>query len=405
MDNDYQEIRIDQIPDAGRWWFTPLYKSDALEGMRFWQVGFDGENLVTRYGRVNGAVQTSSVVVELNNSGRSLLDQALLETRNRYRIKYREGYRPPGSTDKPFLNAMKGPEYTHKKIKVWPVYVQPKLDGIRMLTYVDMGMIHMRSFNNTSFTNMQHLHTDLLEFFQYLPTGSTLDGELYNHLMSFQEITSAVKTVKKIHQDINKIQYWIYDIIYIDHNDGNSYDKRYELLVSAFYRFVEGRNPDGTFDAKYMPTTFTILQADIAGRAEDVDAFLQKYMEQGYEGVMVKKIAHPDHPIGSKHHMETLYKSGRSSHILKYKMFRDEEGVITGYKEGKGKDEGTIIFTVRDPRGNSFDVRLKGKYEYRADLFKRGEQLIGLPLTYKFQELTTGGVPRFPVGIAIRDYE
>jgi DNA ligase-1 len=38
-------------------------------------------------------------------------------------------------------------------------------------------------------------------------------------------------------------------------------------------------------------------------------------------------------------------------------------------------------------------------------MFGRGDEYIGKMLTVRFQELTTDRVPRFPVGLAIRDYE
>jgi len=38
-------------------------------------------------------------------------------------------------------------------------------------------------------------------------------------------------------------------------------------------------------------------------------------------------------------------------------------------------------------------------------LFQNGSNYIGQQLTVRYQELTDDGVPRFPVGIAIRNYE
>ena len=38
-------------------------------------------------------------------------------------------------------------------------------------------------------------------------------------------------------------------------------------------------------------------------------------------------------------------------------------------------------------------------------MFKNGDKYMGKMLTVKYQNLTDLGVPRFPVGIAFRDYE
>jgi DNA ligase-1 len=41
----------------------------------------------------------------------------------------------------------------------------------------------------------------------------------------------------------------------------------------------------------------------------------------------------------------------------------------------------------------------------RTDFYKNAAKYIGKKLTVKYQELTKDGIPRFPVGIAIRDYD
>jgi DNA ligase-1 len=50
-------------------------------------------------------------------------------------------------------------------------------------------------------------------------------------------------------------------------------------------------------------------------------------------------------------------------------------------------------------------VRPRGTREKRAEWWENREQYIGSKLTVRFQNLTADGIPRFPVGIAIRDYE
>ena len=49
-----------------------------------------------------------------------------------------------------------------------------------------------------------------------------------------------------------------------------------------------------------------------------------------------------------------------------------------------------------------FNVRPKGTREYRRDLFLKGDELIGSKLTVIFQEYSSEGIPRFPVGKSIR---
>ena len=95
----------------------------------------------------------------------------------------------------------------------------------------------------------------------------------------------------------------------------------------------------------------------------------------------------------------------RSYDLQKYKHFIDEEFDIIDFTEGTGDEKGLIIFICETKSGKTFSVRPKGNHEYRKELFDNGDYLIGKKLTVMFQEYSGEGVPRFPVGITIRDYE
>ena len=91
--------------------------------------------------------------------------------------------------------------------------------------------------------------------------------------------------------------------------------------------------------------------------------------------------------------------------LLKMKEFQDEEFEIVGFYEGEGGDKGLIIWRCKTEDGKLFGCRPHGTHEERAELFKHGKEYVGKMLTVRFQELTADGIPRFPVGIAVRDYE
>jgi len=50
-------------------------------------------------------------------------------------------------------------------------------------------------------------------------------------------------------------------------------------------------------------------------------------------------------------------------------------------------------------------VKPEGTLETRRKYFENKNNFLGKLLTVKFQNLTNLGIPRFPVGIVIRDYE
>ena len=130
-----------------------------------------------------------------------------------------------------------------------------------------------------------------------------------------------------------------------------------------------------------------------SSQLKDLQTAHETYVKNGFEGLMIRAPSgryEPDH---------------RSSSLLKYKTFMDNEYKIVGFKEGKGNDVVTVIFTCETEDGKRFEVRPKGTREERGNMLKNAEKHVGKKLTVKFFELTDEGIPRFPVGLAIRDYE
>lgn len=417
-----EEIRMDQspgetsclqienypgiyLPNQFRWKLVPLYKLLATGDILFWQIGYKGGSwLETRCEYNDGTVVVDKI--EVKSSG-NLQEDVLREARTQYKLKYYEGYQPAGDINPPLVKAMKGYEYKEGSIKNWPVYTQAKLHGIKMMcqdlgkatgmsgTTITGRIISMRSWLNNPFTHLSHIEMELYDFFPYLPKYATLDGELYNHGMDFSTLTSAVKTVKTTHPRLHDVQFWICDISYED-PDGAPFEQRCALLINAFRRYIKDKsttgNPD---DLSVMPNTFRILPTLVARSHHDIINQHNKHVEAGYEGIMIKKISN-GHAPGSKLYNESLYKSGKCNHILKYKQFIDEEVSILDVKY---HDQGLVHFTVQDKRGNIFDVSMNGlhqSYHY---------PIIGKDLTIRYTEFSINTIPLNPIVIAIRDYE
>ena len=68
----------------------------------------------------------------------------------------------------------------------------------------------------------------------------------------------------------------------------------------------------------------------------------------------------------------------------------------------KGVEKGLILFKCITENDLEFNVRPRGSHDYRRELFQNGDSLIGQKLTVIFQEYSADGIPRFPVGKAIR---
>ena len=78
-----------------------------------------------------------------------------------------------------------------------PVFIQPKLDGVRCLIQCDNGQITAYSRTGKVWKNIDHILFNLKPFFHWNP-NVILDGELYNHNFKddFEAIISMVRKTK-----------------------------------------------------------------------------------------------------------------------------------------------------------------------------------------------------------------
>jgi len=387
-----------------------LYKIDLNNSLRFWQIAHIIEEnehyLLIEHGVEGGAIVSSKNKINENNSGRNIKQQGELEARSRYKDKFREGYRPQGVLDsdnstrvepmlankwisknefekrkKDYKNkvTLKDLSVGYKKAS-YPCACQPKLDGIRaMARYNNDNTISLLSRGrNNEFSFLEHIKNELKEFYLYVLYDVIIDGELYNHDWKFEYLTSVVKTSKNKKNDNKNVEYHMFDLM----DKTKSYNERHKMLSESYEAYVKN-NPE---------TKLKLVEYDIVHNDEEVEECHRKYFEDGYEGVMIRDL-------------DSKYCNGRSNNILKYKTFIDEETEVIGVENAKGTEEGKAILKVKDERGNEFSIRMRASFEERVKWLKEPSLVIGKNVTIRYQELSTYNVPRFPVGVAIRDYE
>ena len=265
-------------------------------------------------------------------------------------------------------------DFNEYKDKItYPVYVQPKLDGIRCIVRKD----GMWSRNGKRIVSAPHIYENLKHFFISDP-DLILDGELYIHSNKndFNTICSLVKKTKPTKEDLTEsarlIEYWIYDV--------PSEVGRYDVRKVKLYEF---------YHVDKIKTIVTHLAKD----ENEVKKHYGKFIEEGFEGLMVRI------PKGN-------YENKRSKHLMKYKTFFDSEFTIIDVFEGKGKLQnkvGQMLFKTE--QGHDFYSTVNGDETYLTELWNKKDELIGKKATVKYFELTEDLVPRFPKVIAIRDYE
>ncbi len=262
---------------------------------------------------------------------------------------------------------------------VFPCFVQPKLDGLRCVVYLQNGMPVYQSRTGGIFTVLQHLNPTVQSIFSRNP-NLVLDGELYTTEIPFEELAGIIKKKTLSEADKQKIQcvqYHVYDLII----SNMSFRERLSILQQTI------PCPTSTDKPSHIIPVATYLANSVADFREKFG----EYVEQGYEGIMLRNT-------------EGQYQENyRSNDLMKYKEFFEAEYPIVDFKEASGRDVGTVIWECETPEGRRFSVRPRGTVNRRREWFCRGTSFVGKQLTVIYQELSEMGVPRFPVGKAIRE--
>ena len=276
------------------------------------------------------------------------------------------------------MKPMLAHKYDEKRID-WsePVYIQPKLDGVRCLFTKDGAY----SRTGKKFMNLAHIELALISFFKQSP-DVVLDGELYNHKLKndFEKIISLVRKQKPTADDRLNAQHLVQFHVY-DYFDGVMYDsyktRMQQLACSDIY----------DAQIKHVPT----LLVDTYSYARQLH---EEFLEDGYEGSIIR--------------LNGLYKHGRSYDLMKFKDFSDAEATIVGYELGKGKRTGTLgKFLMMDDEGVQFGCPPGKGYSYKdlSKMLLNINDYIGQRATFTYFQRTQAGSYRHPLFKCIRNYE
>ena len=297
--------------------------------------------------------------------------QALAEAQAMWTKKLELGsYESISDIDTPkFFNPMLAHKFEDHKDKItYPVFSQPKLDGIRCIVRAD----GMWSRNGKKIISAPHIYEAMKPLFEANP-DLIFDGELYADKFAndFNAICSLVKKTKPTSADLEKskeqIQYHIYDLP----SCSGTFTKRYRTLSDL-----------------NLPECCVCVKTDQIDNINDLLAYYEDYTMEGYEGQMIR--------------LDKEYESKRSKSLLKHKSFVDEEYTILDVVEGEGNKTGMVgSFVFESKTGHIFNSSPKYSWDECKELWKQRQELIGKSATVKYFNLTPDGVPRFPYVINI----
>jgi DNA ligase-1 len=248
----------------------------------------------------------------------------------------------------------------HKQKIKYPVIVQPKIDGVRMVWQRHVGSPITR--NGKRIYNIEHIVRALES------TGlDMLDGEIYHPSLTFEQINGLVRRSKNTCE--TELQYWIFD--------------SFAMLPTANRLIsLEGRIPSTASPIlTWVPFYWVHSEAEIWKLSGE-------FISQGFEGAMIRN-------------PESFYQTKRTKDLLKLKPGRSSRAVITGWTQGKGKHEGrmgTLIVQSVEP-GESWTCEVgTGFSDHERDWSYVRERLFtGRQIKVLFQEFTANNIPRFPV--------
>lgn len=194
-----------------------------------------------------------------------------------------------------------------------------------------------------------------------------MDGELWMGRGRFDEVSGLVRSGQPADAAWRRVRFMVFDLP--DHG--------------------------GVFEARVMQMRTLLPAVGVAwlqpvaqfrvDDAEQLDARLRQVVAAGGEGLML-------------HHRNAHYATGRSDSLLKYKPFQDAEARVVGHAPGKGKYENMLgALLVETPDGRRF--RLGTGF---TDIQRAEPPAVGSMVTYRYNGLTSKGLPRFARFLRVR---
>jgi DNA ligase 1 len=361
--------------------FETIYKLDNAGRIREFRMEADGARTRTITGIQSGAQVVSGWKdTKAKNVGRSngttAEEQAIVEIENKYALKLAGDYHETLASAKKGkpqrIKPMLASEWENRKDKIdYPVFVQPKLDGIRCIATAT----GLWSRTGKPIVAVPHINKALDKFFKNNP-DAILDGELYNHDFKddFNAIISMVRKTKPSDEALElaeqKVQYHVYDLA--------SHDGNFDTRIGRVDTIVRNVNNPA----------IVCVETWGANDEDQVDKLYGNFIEQGYEGGIVR--------------LDLPYEFKRSKTLMKRKDFEDKEFKIVDILPGKGNWAGyakRVVFELED--GRTCGSGLAATQELAKEILDNKEDYIGKQVTVQYFTRTPDGVPRFPIAKAL----
>ena len=270
------------------------------------------------------------------------------------------------------------------KIKYW--YDSRKIDGVRCSFYWKDGEVRTASRGGGDYdasTSFMRHNPKLIQFFEEHP-DIVLDGELYKHGKSLQQISGAAR-LEKDTAGMDWLEYYIYDVM----DSTKTFEERLDILHDITDELNLGFNPEREWDDGELK--FQIVPQETVVGWANIQKLHDKYVGEGFEGIVIRDPS------------KVYNFGGRTNAMIKVKMYKDAEFEIVGYSEGLRPED--MVFVCKTKEGKEFEAKPMGPRELKWEYLDRMDEIIGKMATVKYFYLSDEGCPLQPVLKCIRDYE
>lgn len=260
---------------------------------------------------------------------------------------------------------------------VYPAYIEPKFDGMRCLVVYDGETVQFLSRSGKEITTLDYM---IPEVKTLLKRPGVLDTEVMS--ATFLDTISSVR--RKTSKDTNS-KLFVFDYIpYNDFQQGKcdlTQKQRADMLMDIRSECYECLT-NVVFSTKF-----------VVHSKEEAFAKFAEFLEQGYEGAIVKNMNAP-------------YQFKRNDAWIKLKKQLDDQDLeIIGYEVGTGKYDGKLGAFIVDFNGVAVKVGSGFSDEQREEFWEKRNEMIGWLIEVQGMEVTPDGSIRHPVFLRVRSYK
>lgn len=196
--------------------------------------------------------------------------------------------------------------------------------------------------------------------------AETLDGELWIGRKKFQRTVSTVRRQDKS-DHWKELAFVVFDAPGVE----GDFETRMAFVADFFGR--------------HRPVYARAHEQERCSGLDHLRQELARLEALGAEGLMMRK-------------PNSRYEAGRSATLLKVKTFHDAEARVLEHLEGSGRHQGRLgALLVELSDGTKFSVGTGF-----SDRERENPPAVGSLITFRYQELSEGGVPRFPSYVGVR---